>query len=59
MMEEKIKETSNPRRELLKKVGKTAVFVIPTLITFSIPSLAVAASGPMNDPYRSTPPGQK
>jgi len=54
-MEEKIKETSNPRRELLKKVGKTAVFVIPTLITFSIPSLAVAASGPsethLGNPY--------
>ena len=43
-MEEQINEKLSSRRELLKKVGKTAAFVVPTLVTFQISNLAVAAS---------------
>ena len=59
IMEEKNEVTLKSRREMLKKVGKTAAFVVPTLITFQISSLAVTASHPSNsnfvDPYRTGP----
>ena len=37
------KNTSS-RREILKKVGTTAAFVVPTIMTFKKSELAVAAS---------------
>ena len=41
-MDEEVKDS---RREALKKVGKAAAFVIPTMVTFQVSKLAVAASG--------------
>ena len=38
-------ETKDSRREVLKKVGRAAVFVVPTIVTFQTANLAVAASG--------------
>jgi len=43
-MEEQNTEKLNSRREILKKVGKTAAFVVPTIVTFEVSKLAVAAS---------------
>jgi hypothetical protein len=56
-MEEQNNEKLSSRRELLKKAGKTAAFVVPTLVTFHISNLAVAASRTPVDPYRTTPRG--
>ena len=44
MEEEKqrIKDTS--RRKLLKKAGKAAVFVVPTILTFKVTNLHAQAS---------------
>jgi hypothetical protein len=58
-MEEKNEVTLKSRREMLKKVGKTAAFVVPTLITFKVSALTVIPSHPSNsnfvDPYRTGP----
>jgi hypothetical protein len=40
-MDEEIKST---RREILKKAGRTTVFVIPTIISFKISALACTPS---------------
>ena len=37
-------ENASSRREMLKKVGTTAAFVAPTIVSFSIPKLAHAGS---------------
>lgn len=37
-------EARDSRREMLKKVGKTAAFVIPTMITFKLQECKVNAS---------------
>lgn len=49
-MSEMTNEKKESRRELLKKVGK---FVVPTIVTFQISSLVVAASGKV-DPFRAS-----
>lgn len=62
-MEELNNDKLNSRREILKKVGKTAAFVIPTLVTFSVSSLAAHASVPapkrshLSDGFRGLPKG--
>ena len=33
------------RRNVLKKVGVASIFIIPTIVSFKIANLAVAASG--------------
>ena len=44
-MEEEKKEVKNTsRRKLLEKAKKAAVFVVPTILTFKVADLAVAAS---------------
>lgn len=57
MEEIKKEELSSSRRDLLKKAGKTAAFVVPTIVTFSIPSLQVSAStqSMKHDPFRVGP----
>lgn len=40
-----MEEENNSRRELLKKAGKITAFVVPTILTFEVADLAVAASG--------------
>ncbi len=37
-------ENASSRREMLKKAGTTAAFVAPTIVSFSIPSLAEVGS---------------
>ncbi len=44
MEEKKQKEKNASRREVLKKAKSTAVFVLPTVLTFKVADLAVAAS---------------
>ena len=44
MEEEKQEVRNTSRRELLKKAGKAAVFVVPAILTFKVADLAVAAS---------------
>lgn len=46
------------RRDLLKKIGKTAAFVIPTMVTFSISSLAVKPSSNNGNSYGNNNPDQ-
>jgi len=47
-------ETRDTRRDALKKVGKVAAFVIPTMVTFDISALAVPkASGGHTTPDES------
>jgi hypothetical protein len=45
LLEEMTKVEKESRRDLLKRIGKTAAFVIPSMVTFSISSLAVKPSG--------------
>ena len=39
-----IKENISTRRNMLKKVGFTSVFVVPTIMTFKISELKACAS---------------
>ena len=39
-------ETRDTRRNALKKVGRAAAIAIPTIVTFNVSNLAVAASCP-------------
>jgi hypothetical protein len=41
-MEEKINDS---RRSAFKKIGKTAAFVIPTIVTFKVSAITVVPSG--------------
>ncbi|MHB9030795.1 MAG: hypothetical protein ACYC9O_18660 [Candidatus Latescibacterota bacterium] len=38
-------EKMQSRRDILKKAGKTSAFVLPTIATFAMTDLKVAASG--------------
>ncbi len=53
MEEIKKEEHNTSRRDILKKAGKTAAFAVPTIMTFSIPSLAVEASGAFRNPRKN------
>ena len=37
-------ENASSRREMLKKAGIASAFIAPTIVSFSIPSLATRAS---------------
>lgn len=61
-MEEQNSEKLSSRREILKKVGKTAAFVVPTLVTFHVSNLNVKASevisrSHLSDGFRGVPRG--
>ena len=61
-MDELTDEKKESRRELLKKVGKTAAFVVPTIFTFEVSNMAQTASGfrkrsHLSDAYRGDPKG--
>ncbi len=50
-------ENASSRREMLKKAGVVSAFIAPTIVSFSIPNLAHAASpGDGTDPAPPGPP---
>ena len=44
-MRNQIEENAGTRRDLLKRVGVTSAFILPTIVSFKRSELAAAASG--------------
>ena len=50
-------ENASSRREMLKKAGVASAFIAPTIVSFSIPSLAHAGSPASSETPPAPPPG--